>query len=158
VVQVYIAPENASGAAPPPLPSDDLKTALKQELESRMPVNRMAGVDVLDPTYVAVDITVEVHVKADVSASAVRGQALTILQELLSFPRVEFGGAVRVGDIFAALFPIPGVSFTQLRRLARSGQAIHPAPTACDLQDLAILENQLAFAGLLVVQTIGGGP
>src|SRR5262249_30997053 len=49
VVQVYIVPEDAD-TVPPPLPSADLKDTVRQELESRQPVNRMAGVDVLDPT------------------------------------------------------------------------------------------------------------
>ncbi|HEX7843732.1 MAG TPA: putative baseplate assembly protein, partial [Kofleriaceae bacterium] len=122
VVQVYIVPEDSTGVMPPPLPSADLKDAVKRELESRMPVNRMAGVDVLDPTYVGIDITVEVHLKGDASSSAARGDVQTALGTLLSFAQVDFGSAVRVGDIYATLFPITGVSFTQLRRLARSGQ------------------------------------
>ena len=158
VVEVYVVPEDTTGVMPPPLPSADVKDSLKQELESRMPVNRMAGVDVLDPTYVGVDISIDVHVKADASSSAVRGAALSALADLLSFPRVDFGTAVRVGDIYATLFPIPGMAFTQLRRLARSGTPQTPVNAACDLEDVAILENEMPFAGLITITPIGGGP
>lgn len=158
VVQVYIVPEDTTGEMPPPLPSADLKDALKQSLEARMPVNRMAGVDVLDPTYVGIDIAVDIHVKGDASSSVVRGDVQTVLQNLFSFSQVEFGAAVRVGDIYATLFPIAGISFTQLRRLARSGAPQTTVVTACDLQDVAILENELPFAGLFTINMIGGGP
>jgi hypothetical protein len=160
VVQVYVVPEDTTGAMPPPLPSADLKDALKQVLESRMPVNRMAGVDVLDPTYVGIDVTVDAHLKDDASASAVRGAVRDALADLFSFAQVEFGAPVRVGTIYATLFPIAGLSFVQLRRLARSGVATAaPAPGCdCDITDVAILENELPFAGLVTINTIGGGP
>lgn len=158
VVQVFVVPEDTTGAMPPPLPSADLKDALKAELESRMPVNRMAGVDVLDPTYVGVDITVDVNVKPEASAQAVRGAVQAALAGLLSYGAVEFGGALRVGDIYATLYPIEGISYTQLRRLARTGQPQGLAGSACDLQDVAIRENELPYAGVITVHTVGGGP
>src|SRR5262249_34781071 len=55
VVQVYIVPEDPV-TIPPPLPGDSLRDALKQQLEARQPVNRMAGVDVLNPIYVPIEI------------------------------------------------------------------------------------------------------
>jgi hypothetical protein len=158
VVQVFVVPEDPTGDMPPPPPSADLKAALKQELESRMPVNRMAGVDVLDPTYVGIDITVDVHVKADASSSAVKGAVKETLDDLLSFPRVDLGSTVRVGDVYATLFPIPGISFTNLRRLARTGEPLALAGDACDLHDIAILENEMPYAGQIVINVIGGGP
>lgn len=158
VVQVYIVPEDTTGAMPPPLPSADLKDALKAELESRMPVNRMAGVDVLDPTYVAVDITVDVHVKADASASAVQGAALSALLDLLSFANVDFGTSVRVGDVYSTLYPVPGVAYSTLRRLAREDQSQMMAGSACDLEDVAILDNEMPYAGQITINVIGGAP
>lgn len=151
VVQVYIVPEDA-GTIPPPLPSAELKATVRQELESRQPVNRMAGVDVLDPTYVAVNISVDVHVKSNASASAVSAAVLATLQQLLAFDQVDFGSVIRVGDIYAALFPIPGISFTQLRQLARGGGA------GSTLDDLGVADNELPVRGQLTVQTFGGLP
>jgi uncharacterized phage protein gp47/JayE len=154
VVQLYVVPEDA-GTIPPPMPSAELKDSLRQELESRQPVNRMAGVDVLDPTYVAIDVAVDVHVKADASASGVKAAVRAVLEQLLAFDQVDFGGVIRVGDVYAALFPIPGISFVQLRRLARSGAA---SAAGADLVDVAVGDHELPIRGQLTVLTFGGLP
>ena len=154
VVQVYIVPEDPT-STPPPLPSADLKDSLRQELELRQPVNRMAGVDVLDPTYVAIDISVDVHVRPDASASAVKATVRSALEQLLAFDQVELGGVLRVGDIYAALFPIPGISFVVLQKLAPN-----PSGTATGgaLNDVAVADNGLPYRGQLTVLTFGGLP
>ncbi len=155
VVQVYIVPEDA-GTIPPPMPSGELKDGVRQLLESRMPVNRMAGVDVLDPTYVPIDIAVDVHVKADASASAVKAAVRAALEQLLAFDQVDFGSVIRVGDIYTALFPIPGISFTQLRQLARGPSTTTSA--TCNLNDLGVADHELPIRGQLTVLTFGGLP
>ncbi len=154
VVQVFVAPENPQ-TVPPPLPSDELKEALEGHLSSRMPVNRMAGVDVLDPTYVPVDMTVDVHLKGESSQSAVFQSVLSALRDLLSFPRQDFGRPVRVGEVFATLYPLDGISHVLLRRLARSGTAPVPG-AACDFEDVTIAEHELAFAGVIAINLFGG--
>jgi hypothetical protein len=153
VVQVYIAPEDPT-SVPPALPSADLKDSLRQELELRQPVNRMAGVDVLDPTYVAIDISVDVHVRADASASAVKAAVLDALGQLLAFDQVEFGGVIRVGDVYATLFPLPGISFALLQKLARSPSA----SSGGALDDVAVADHELPYRGQLTVLTFGGLP
>ena len=154
VVQVYIVPEDPT-TIPPPLPSAELKDSLRQELELRQPVNRMAGVDVLDPTYVAIDIAVDVHVKATAGASAVKTSVLAALDQLLAFDQVDFGGVVRVGDVYATLFPIPGISFVLLQRLARRPAA---GSTGGTLDDIAVADHELPVRGQLTVLTFGGLP
>lgn len=64
------------------------------------------------------------------------------LEQLLAFDEVDFGGVIRVGDIYATLFPIPGISFAQLRRLARFPSAATSAP----LDDLASPTASCRFA------------
>jgi predicted phage baseplate assembly protein len=155
VVQLFIAPE-APRVVPPAPTSGELKEALKAQLEARMPVNRMAGVDVLDPIYVAVDITVDVHLKADASRAQVRDEVLNTLRELLSFARQDFGQAVRVGEVFSVLYPVPGVAYALLKRLARSGEPA--AIEGCEFADVAIGEHELAHEGMLAVNLYGGGP
>ena len=104
VVQVFVAPESPA-SVPPPFPSAELRDALDSHLEARMPVNRMAGVDVLDPVYVPVDVAVDVHLQA--SGAAVRSTRAAC-SRTCSPSRAGIGGAVRVGEVFSALFPIPG--------------------------------------------------
>lgn len=151
VVQVFVVPEDPT-TIPPPLPSADLKDSLSQELELRQPVNRMAGVDVLDPTYVPIDISVDIHVRADASASAVKAAVRAELEQLLAFDQVDLGGVIRVGDIYATLFPIPGISFTLLQKLARGGSGSTGA------NDVAVADNELPYRGQLTVLTFGGLP
>lgn len=152
VVQVFVAPEDPATVPPPP-PSDELRAALKQHLEARMPVNRMAGVDVLDPLYVPVDLVVDVNVKAEANRARVVQAVQDVLEELLSFARQDFGRPVRVGEVFSALYPLEGVDFAVLRRLERRGR---PAPDECGFADVPIAENELAFRGSLVVNAFGG--
>ena len=142
VVQVFIAPETPR-TVPPPATAGELKEALKAHLEASMPVNRMAGVDVLDPVYVPVDITVDVHLKADASRAQVQDAVLTTLRDLLSFARQDFGQPVRVGEVFAVLYPVPGVAYALLKRLARSG-----APAAIEGVRVRRRRDRRARAGL----------
>ncbi len=154
VVQVFVAPEDPQ-TVPPPLPSDELKEALEGHLSLRMPVNRMAGVDVLDPTYVPVDITVDVHLKGESSQSVVFQSVLSALRDLLSFARQDFGRPVRVGEVFATLYPLEGISHVLLRRLSRSGAAPVPG-AACDFEDVTIAEHELAYTGVITINLFGG--
>jgi len=154
VVQVFVAPEDPKKVPPPP-PSGELKDALKRLLESRMPVNRMAGVDVLDPLYVPVEITVDVYVQAEASQSAVFQRVQQALRDLLSFPHQDFGQPVRVGEVFSTLYPLEGIAYVLLKRLARTGQPPVPG-AACDFSDVAIAENELAYEGLLAINVFGG--
>lgn len=155
VVQLYIAPENPT-VIPPPFASGALKEALKGHLEARQPVNRMAGVDVLDPIYVPVDVSVDVYLKADAAQEAVRKAVMEILHDLLSFARLEFGQPIRVGEVFAALHPVEGVAYVLLKRLARSGLPPATLHEGCDFADVPIGENELAYEGLLTVNLFGG--
>ena len=155
VVQLFIAPENPT-TIPPALPSGELKDALKHQLESRMPVNRMAGVDVLDPTYVSADIAVDVYVQADASQSKVVDAARAALRDLLAFARREFGQPVRVGEVFAALHPLPGIAYVILKRLVRSGDSAPATP--CGFADLVVRENELVCEGRLEINPLGGLP
>ncbi|MBN1203494.1 MAG: putative baseplate assembly protein [Myxococcaceae bacterium] len=153
VVQLYVAPENPT-TVPPPAPSSDLKDALKRFLEARMPVNRMAGVDVLDPLYVPVDITVDVHLKAEASQTRVQEEVRKVLRELLAFANQDFGKAIRVGEVYSALYPVQGVAYVLLKRLQRAGQAT--AEKGCEFADVMIGENELAYEGLLTLNLFGG--
>lgn len=119
-----------------------------------MPVNRMAGVDVLDPVYVPVDITVDVHLKAESSQVRVLEDVQRVLRELLGFPNQDFGRGVRVGEVYSALYLVQGVSFILLKRLQRADQ---PAGMKeCEFADVMMGEHEMAYEGLLTVNLFGG--
>jgi uncharacterized phage protein gp47/JayE len=156
VVQVYIAPENPSTIPPLP-PSGALRDALKQQLESLMPVNRMAGVDVLDPIYVPVDISVDIYLQAQTSAAQTLQAAQGVLSDLLSFANQDFGQSVRVGTVYSLLYPLQGVTYIILRKLARSDRPNQPL-SVCEFADVPIAENELPYQGVLTINTFGGLP
>jgi hypothetical protein len=153
VVQVFIVPQGASGENPVPAPPD-VKHALKRHLEDRMPINRMAGVEVFDGAYVPVDVIVAMHLRADGSRSQVHEQARQIVTDALSLSRREFGEPVRAGELFAALFPIEGVAFVQLERLVRGGT--EPPRHECAFADVPIAEHEIAVEGVVLIKPIGG--
>src|SRR5262249_42107221 len=95
LVQVYSVPEDPSTVPPPPTAAAREDTLL-QTLEPRSLATGWAGVAFLDPAYIAIDIAVDVHVKADASASAVKGTVLAALEQLLAFDQVDFGGVIRL--------------------------------------------------------------
>jgi hypothetical protein len=155
VVQMFVAPE-APETTPPPPPSRELKVALKQHLESRQPVTRMAGVDVLDPRYVAIDIEAEVNVLASAQSGFVAQAVRAVVADLLSFARRDLGTPVRVGELYAALNRVDGVAFVLLKRVARSS-ALPPADAhACAPNDVPMAEDELAYLGTLSLTTLGG--
>jgi hypothetical protein len=114
----------------------------------------MAGVDVLDPLYVPVDITVDVHLKAEATQTRVLEDVRKILRELLGFANQDFGKGVRVGEVYSALYPVEGVSYVLLKRLARSGQV--SVAHDCDFADVMMGENEMAYEGLLTINLFGG--
>jgi hypothetical protein len=157
VVQVYVAPQSPA-SVPPPFSSRELRDALKAALEARQPVNRMAGVDVLNPIYVPVDIAVDLYATAQANTSQVLSEARAALQSLLSFEQRDFGQPVRVGEVFSVLYPIQGVSYAVLKRLARSAAADSGGAAAdpCGFADVPVYDNELAYEGLLTVAVVGG--
>ena len=150
VVQVYVAPE-APDTVPPALPDADLRAALAAHLEARMPVNRMAGVDVLDPVYVAVDAVVDVSVAAEASQTTVTDAVRAALSGLLSFENQDFGVPIRVGEVLATLFGIEGIGYVELRELARAD-----SPPAGDFADVPIADHELGYEGQVTVNAFGG--
>jgi hypothetical protein len=80
---------------------------------------------------------------------------LTVLHDYLSFPRQEFGQAVRVGEIFSLLYPVEGVAYLTLRRLERGDQPVQP-PAGCEAVDVGLGDRELAFEGVLTVNVFGG--
>jgi len=80
---------------------------------------------------------------------------LSALRDLLGFARQDFGHPVRVGEVFATLYPLEGISHVLLRRLSRSGAAPVPG-AACDFEDVTIAEHELAYAGVITINLFGG--
>jgi hypothetical protein len=155
VVQVYIAPQSPT-SFPPPFAASSLRDALKAALEARQPVNRMAGVDVLNPVYVPVDIAVDLYATSQANTAQVLSDARAALESLVDFEQRDFGQPVRVGEIFSVLYPIAGVSYALLKRLARGGANGGTGPGDCGFADVPIADNELAYQGLLTINVLGG--
>jgi len=116
-VALIIAPEGGG------LPSSVLKNDLLAFFEER----KMIGtcIKILDPTYVPIDMTGDVHVATNFDVEAV---AVEVASRLAAFydlagESIDFGTPVFISDIFRLIDETPGVDHVDLTKLTR-----RPAP------------------------------
>jgi hypothetical protein len=81
----------------------------------------MAGtiVEILDATYVPIDIAVEVTYDRRYQLTAVQQAVETAIQTLLAFANVDFAQTLYLSDVYGAVETLPGVtavSVTEFRR------------------------------------------
>ena len=79
-----------------------------------------------------------------------------VLEDYLSFAQQDFGRAIRIGEIFSALYPVPGISYVQLRKSVPAVKSFDRIITALDegvegvedesrMRDLAYLSMARTF-------------
>lgn len=111
---------------------------------------KMAGVTVVaaTPTYVPIDLELEVIVDSRYNQSLVRQLIQTSMEDLLSFDTVNFGGRVALADVYTAAQRVEGVQNVVVSKLARS--------PATGVTDIVLRDNELPTAGSLVLKATGG--
>lgn len=112
-VTVYIAPTGGG------IPTQQLKQRVLSYLANKK-VGPNGQVIVTDPTYVPVNITVDIMVRPEYAQSPVLNAVKNALIDLLSFANVDFGMILTVSDVYAAIMAVDGVQYVGLRVLARS--------------------------------------
>lgn len=113
-VDLYIAPE---GDTCRPVPKD-LKSRIIAFFEDR----RMMGtfVQVLDPTYVPIDIALDIVYDHHFRADMVRQAVENAVGDLLAFRNVDFGQSLYLSDLYARIEATPGVFAVNVTRFRRS--------------------------------------
>jgi predicted phage baseplate assembly protein len=142
-VEVRIVP--ASGGAPP--------QGLKDELRAYLVERRTActGLEVADPIYNYVDITLDLYIRLNYSRDAVVNEVRSSLASLLSptyqdphsglYPH-EFGRDVYLSDLYHAIESVPGVDRCDITE---------------PLTNVTIEDNEIADIGSLNIAAHQGG-
>jgi predicted phage baseplate assembly protein len=116
-VNLYIAPEGDSCR---PVPED-----LKKRIIAFFENKRMAGtfIQVLDPSSVPLDISLEVLCDRHFRSESVRLAAESAVKDLLAFSKADFGQTVYLSEVYSTVKAIRGVLAVTVTRFRR-----HDAP------------------------------
>ena len=128
-VTLYIQPYNDGSTTPglvSGVPTDSwnsLAASVTTFFDGRMPVN--ASVTVSPPTYVDIDLTMDVTIKDSFRQRDVRIAIAQILLDstngLFSYNNYGFGDTVSMSEIIATVMSVPGVSRVELTTLDLHG-------------------------------------
>lgn len=104
----------------------------------------------LPPTFVGVNITVNVQALPQYKQSVVKRNAETALAEILSFDNVNFADRISLHYVIEALAGASGVSYSNVTLLARVG-----APQS-GTSDAVFAINEIPKEGTVIVTVSGG--
>lgn len=112
-IELYVAPAG-EGAGPVP---EDLRRRLLAYFEDK----RVAGtfVDIIDPTYVAISIALDVVAARNYRVEQVRQGVQAAVRALYAFDNVDFGQPLYLSDLYARVDTVPGVQAITVRRFRR---------------------------------------
>ncbi|HKQ05859.1 MAG TPA: baseplate J/gp47 family protein [Blastocatellia bacterium] len=147
MVNLYIAPTGKGEE-----PSDILQRDLLAYFEDKRMVTSL--IRILSPTYVHIEIAVDVVAVPYFRNEVVRADAEKAIRDLLDFEKVDFKQTLYLSKIYEALENLDGVDHVFVRRFEPSDAAL--APTHDGLIELR--ENQIAVLGLgdLQIDVQGG--
>jgi hypothetical protein len=85
----------------------------------------MAGtvVEILDATYIPIDIGIEVVYDKRYQAAAVQQAVENAVQNLLAFNNVDFGQALYLSDVYVAVEAVAGVTASTVNEFRRADSA-----------------------------------
>lgn len=115
-VTAYVAP--AGGGAP----NAALLTMVGAYLTDRSMVG--TAVTVFGPTYVGVNISVDLYVLAPYVQSKVQAAVVQSLTNLLTFANVDFGSGLSVGAVYRAIYNTEGVDHANITVLSKTGTGV----------------------------------
>jgi hypothetical protein len=112
-IELYVAP---TGDAASPVPE-----TLRRRLIAYFEDKRMAGtfVEVLDATYIPIDISIELVYDKRYQPDAVRQAAETAVANLLAFNNVDFGLPLYLSDVYGKVEAVAGVTAMTVVRFRR---------------------------------------
>lgn len=147
-VTLYVAPLGGgldAGDLPIYL-SAERKQALRNYLAPRVPAP--TTVTLADPTYVKIDITIDLVVAPQYNQKSTEASVKSAVLRTLAYDNAAFGDRVTLGETFAAITSVIGVGYATITVLARSG-----GTTAADVP---LAENEIPVPGTVTLNTSGG--
>ena len=122
------------------------KTRVEEYLSPRTMVG--ASVSVLSSvTATPINISGTIHVADDYVAAYVSEAVVDSIDQLFYFQNVDFGGTVRVGQVYRAILNTPGVEYAALTVLSTSGSG---------LTDVTVSSTALPKKGTYTFSITGG--
>jgi len=115
----------------------------------KMPPN--VSLTILPPTFVPINITVEVHALPQFKQSTVKKNAETALQTILAFDNVQFADRISLHYVIQSLAAASGVSYSAVTQLVR-GDAVSQAVVV----DAECETYEIPEAGTITVTVSGG--
>lgn len=140
-VVLYIAP--TGGGAP--------TEALKDDVDNYLADKKMIGtsVTVSDPTYVAVNVTVNpLNVLDQYSRTNVEIAVSNAIKELFEVENVDFGFRVTLSQVYQAIQGVPGVDYAVVTELNRTGTGL--------VDGIPLASNEIPVVGTVTVTSTGG--
>lgn len=147
-VSLYVAPLGGGIDArdQPVYASPERKTALRAYLDSRKPVS--TSVTLLDPTYIRVNVTVDLVVAPQYNQKSVENSVKNAVLQTFVFDYVNFGDRISLGEVFASIVGVTGVGYATVTLLARGG--------ASGVGDVVMADNEIPVPGTVTVNSSGG--
>lgn len=119
-VNVVVAPENVTRAAlidDPVLngqPSSELKAELLTFFHDRSTIT--TKVRLLDPSYLAIDVELNVFHRPEAVASTVKSAVQTVVEDFFLFDNVTFAKELRLSNLMRLTDEVPGVDYIEVVR------------------------------------------
>lgn len=142
-INLYIAPD-AYGAVTP-VTDANTKQKVQDYLSTRKMIN--ATVTLLDPSYVSINITADVHVLARYQQESVRLDVEKAIRTVLAYENSSFGDRVTISEIYRAINAVVGVDYVVVSVLSLTGSG---------LADVQLADNQIPTVGTITVTASGG--
>ena len=121
-VTIYIAPFGDRGVLPdnvtPTTAFGTLTAAIRNYLADKAPAN--TTVSLLPPSYVTVDMTINLTILPQYKQSLVQTAVRTALYDLLNIDNVTFADRITLSDIMTVINSVPGVAYPQVLLLVRT--------------------------------------
>lgn len=141
-VNLYVVP-TAGG-----VPSDDLVARLEEWFAPRTLIG--TDVTVLDPTYVGVNITLDLYVLPTYFAEETAERVRAALNNLLSLPNVDLGMVVNLSTVYRTILDQAGVDYADVTLLARAdGTQSGTGPQTFNIDEVPI-------PGVVTLNVTGG--
>ena len=144
-INLYIAPFGDPGQSGGSLTQvfNQLGNEIQRFFVDKTPPN--VNVTLFPPTFVGVNITVEVTALSQYKQSVVKRNAEKALQEILAFDNVNFADRISLHYVIEALANAPGVSYSNVSLLARVGA------TQSGTNDAVFTVSEIPTAGTITV-------
>jgi predicted phage baseplate assembly protein len=151
-----------------PTTNEGFDAALRDQVIQFLEARRLVGYDleVIGPTYVPLEIEIELCVRPDADGAQVAQQVQRALEQFFTPQNFTFGDAVYVSRLFELIMANSGVGSARIARLAEYRAPRADAHTAANLaagvltvqsNEIVQLDNDRNFPerGLLTVSVVG---